>query len=114
MNVFHCAHCQQLLFFENVQCVRCGHPLAYLPDLKVVGSLEPAGGDLWHSPLPQAAGRVYRLCANYHRENVCNWAVLADEEHTHCVSCRLNRMIPDLSKDANLAAWFKLEQAKRP
>ncbi len=66
MNVFHCAHCQQLLFFENVRCVRCGHPLAYLPDLKVVGSLEPAGGDLWHSPLPQAAGRVYRLCANYH------------------------------------------------
>ena len=76
MNVFHCAHCQQLLFFENVRCVRCGHPLAYLPDLKMVGSLEPADGDLWRSPLPQAAGRVYRLCANYHRENVCNWAVL--------------------------------------
>jgi hypothetical protein len=39
--------------FENVRCVRCEHPLAYLPDLKVVESLEPAGGDLWHSPLPQ-------------------------------------------------------------
>ena len=61
MNVFHCAHCQHLLFFENVRCVRCGHPLAYLPDLKVIRSLEPAGGDLWYSPLPQAAGRVYRL-----------------------------------------------------
>jgi len=47
MQMFHCAHYQHLLFFENVQCVRCGHPLAYLPDLDVVSSLEPAGDAVW-------------------------------------------------------------------
>ena len=113
MNVFHCAHCQQQLFFENVRCVRCGHPLAYLPDLKVVGSLEPAGGDLWHSPLPQAAGRVYRLCANYHRENVCNWAVPTTDPQPLCWSCRFTRVIPDLRQPGHKAAWYRLEVAKR-
>ena len=53
MHIFHCDYCQQLIFFENVQCVRCGHLLAYLPDLEVVGSLEPVGEDLWRSPLPR-------------------------------------------------------------
>ena len=45
MKIFHCGHCQQLIFFENSRCVSCDHPLAYLPDLGVVGSLDPAGGD---------------------------------------------------------------------
>jgi hypothetical protein len=65
MKIFHCDHCQQLVFFENVNCVNCAHPLAYLPDLGVIGSLEPAGGDLWQSPIPQGESRVYRLCDNY-------------------------------------------------
>ena len=53
MKVFHCDHCRQLVFFENVRCVGCGHALAYLPDLGVIGSLEEAGDGLWRSPLPR-------------------------------------------------------------
>ena len=45
MKVFHCDHCQQLVFFENVSCVKCGHTLAYLPDIDDMASLEPAEGD---------------------------------------------------------------------
>jgi hypothetical protein len=42
VKIFHCDHCRHLLFFENVRCVKCGHALAYLPDMGVIGSLEPA------------------------------------------------------------------------
>src|SRR5262245_20355543 len=113
MQTFHCAHCQHLLFFENVQCERCGHRLAYLPDLVVVTSLDPAGSDLWQSPLPQATGRLYRLCQNYTQEDVCNWAVPAADPHALCWSCRFTRVIPDLQQPGHKAAWYRLEVAKR-
>lgn len=113
MKVFHCDHCQHLIFFENVRCVKCDHTLAYLPDLGVVGSLEPAGVGLWKSPLPRAKGRVYHLCHNYMAENVCNWAVPADDSNPLCRSCRLTTVIPDLSVAGNRDAWYKLEVAKR-
>jgi hypothetical protein len=42
MKNFTCAQCQQLLFFENVTCTRCGHALAYLPDRASISPLVPA------------------------------------------------------------------------
>jgi hypothetical protein len=113
MKVFHCDHCQALVFFENVRCVNCGHALAYLPDLEVIASLNQAGENLWTSPLPRTAGRKYRLCENYVTHDVCNWAVPADDPNPLCRSCRLTRVIPDLGKADNKAAWYKLETAKR-
>jgi hypothetical protein len=113
MKVFRCDHCRQLVFFENVRCVACGHSLAFLPDLGVVGSLEPAGDGHWRSPIPRAGGGTYRLCRNYTREDVCNWAVPADDPNDLCPSCRLTRVIPDLSRPGHREAWYKLEVAKR-
>lgn len=113
MKIFHCDHCGQLLFFENVQCLGCTRPLAYLPDLGLVGSLDTAGNDLWQSPLPRAQGRRYRLCGNYRQHNVCNWAVEAESPHELCTSCRLTRVIPDLNVPGNREAWYRLELAKR-
>jgi hypothetical protein len=113
MKVFHCDHCQHLIFFENVQCVKCSHRLAYLPDLGVVGSLESIEGDLWRSPLPRAKGRTYRLCRNYVTENVCNWAVPSGDPNPLCLSCRLTAVIPDLSVGGHRDAWYKAEVAKR-
>jgi len=137
MKIFHCTHCQQLVFFENVRCLNCGHVLAYLPDLGVMAALEPSGDGLWRAPgmatpasppTPPPANATepatptepatapapaYRLCANYDRENVCNWAIPADEAHTLCGSCQLTRVIPDLTQPANRAAWYRLEVAKR-
>jgi hypothetical protein len=113
LKIFHCAHCDQLVFFENVACTRCGHVLAYLPDLGLVASLEADGADLWRSPLLAAAGRSYRLCRNYREENVCNWAVPAQDASELCRSCRLTRTLPDLSAPGNREAWYKLEVAKR-
>jgi len=112
MKVFHCTHCQQLVFFENTVCVRCNHKLAYLPDLEVVGSLDRIQDDLWQCPL-QEQDRTYRLCDNYTRENICNWALPPDAPHTLCDSCRFTQVVPDLGEPANREAWYKLEAAKR-
>jgi hypothetical protein len=120
MRIFHCDHCGQAVFFENTFCGNCGHKLAYLPDLKIVASLDPvepvAGGPAvprWTSPVPRAAGRTYKLCDNYASHNVCNWAVPADDPNALCTSCRMTRVIPDLSAPGNENAWRRLEAAKR-
>jgi hypothetical protein len=113
VKVFHCDHCEALVFFENVRCVNCDHALAYLPDLRVIGSLNEAGENLWTSPLQPPGERKYRLCENYVKHNVCNWAVPADDPNPLCRSCRLTRVIPDLGKPGNREAWYKLEAAKR-
>jgi hypothetical protein len=110
MKAFHCDSCGPRVFFENVACVRCGHVLAFLPDQLDVAALEPAEDDLWQA---QGTDRSYRLCVNYAQAQVCNWAVPADDPDPLCQSCRLTRVIPDLSLPANQEAWRKLEAAKR-
>jgi hypothetical protein len=112
MNVFHCNHCQQLVFFESTQCVRCGRTLAFLPDLKIIGSLDSIGGGLWSSPASGKA-QAYRLCDNYTMENICNWAIPVSDSHTLCDPCRLTRVMPDLNRPGSREAWYKLEAAKR-
>ena len=113
MKVFHCDHCDNLVFFENTHCVQCGHVLAFLPDLMEVGSLDVGDGGTWRSPHPSALGRAYRLCANYSGAQVCNWAVDARQDDMLCESCRLTTTIPDLSIEGNQTAWYRLEAAKR-
>jgi len=123
MKVFHCDHCRQAIFFENTVCGNCGHKLAYLPDLQVVASLDPADGrsaevgggppHLWSTPVPRGKGKRYRLCGNYIKYNVCNWALPADSTGELCPSCRLTRVIPDLSRPGNQEKWCRLEVAKR-
>jgi hypothetical protein len=113
MRVFHCDHCENLVFFENTHCLGCGHLLAFLPDLMEIGSLDPAGEGTWQSPHPAAIGRTYRLCANYSGAQVCNWAVDAGHDDPLCESCRLTTTIPDLTVEGHRAAWYKLEMVKR-
>lgn len=113
MKIFHCDHCDQLVFFENTRCLSCDQILAFLPDLSEIGSLQDAGDGLWSCANPQTQGKKYRLCDNYTRENVCNWAIDADDANPLCISCRLTRVLPDLSLPQNKQAWFLLEAAKR-
>jgi hypothetical protein len=113
MKIFHCDHCQQLVFFENIRCVKCQHVLAYLPDIMDMGSLEPAGENLWRSPARGAESKSYRMCRNYQVENVCNWAVPSIDPNPLCGSCRLTRVIPDLALPGRREDWYCLERAKR-
>jgi len=90
--------------------------VAYLPDLGVVGSLDqdPVDPERWRSPLPKAPAGGYRLCRNYAEQEVCNWTVPEEEPGaTLCLSCRLTRVIPDLTQPGVKVAWYKLETAKR-
>ena len=113
MKVFHCDHCSALVFFENSQCVTCGHALAFLPELFVMGSLEQVNDQEWVSPIPAANGRKYRLCRNYIERDDCNWAVASEDTQGLCHSCRLTTVIPDLDAPGQFTALYKLEAAKR-
>ncbi len=113
MRIFHCAHCGNLVYFENHQCVRCGHVLAFIPDLQRITSLDAATDGTWRTPDPAAQPRRFRLCQNYVQHQVCNWAVDAECADPLCRACRLTRVIPELSVPGNQQAWYKLEVAKR-
>src|ERR1700722_9449848 len=81
MKTFHCTHCQNLIFFENVRCLSCGHALAFLPDLGIMGALTESSDGLWRADMQartqQVDSRGYRLCANYDQVSVCNWVIPA-------------------------------------
>lgn len=109
MRIFHCDACGELVYFENTRCLNCGTALAYLPDVAEVRALNPANEENWQS----TGGAHYRLCQNYSAHDVCNWAVPADDSNPYCISCRLTRVIPDLSVDGNKMAWARFEAAKR-
>ena len=52
MKTFHCTHCQNLIFFENVRCLSCGHALAFLPDLGIMAALIEGPDGLWRRDMP--------------------------------------------------------------
>jgi hypothetical protein len=112
MKTFHCTNCQNLVFFENVSCLKCGHALAYLPDQAVMAALTQDSDGNWHVKGSSELHASYRLCANYKEQNVCNWAVATDDPNVLCRSCRLTTVIPDLTASGR-EAWFRLESAKR-
>ena len=118
MKTFDCDHCGQPLFFENVQCLRCGSQLAFLPDGLTLAAIEPVPGDegLWRRRAPPggpAGTRTYRLCRNNSEHQACNFAVPADDPNALCASCRLTRILPDLSVPQNRSRWYRIEVAKR-
>ena len=113
MKIFYCDHCNSLVFFENVQCVKCGHTLGFLPDILDLSALE-AGPDSSRQALTaEAKGRMYRPCQNGREHQVCNWLVPAEDKNPFCVACRMNQTIPDLTITGNLERWHKMEIAKR-
>ncbi len=106
MKLFACGCCGQTVYFENVQCVRCGSRLGFVADELALAAFEPAP-DGWRR-LGGGGGR-YRLCANYEQHAACNWMVPAADDHPLCRACRLNRTIPNLSVPGNLALWRRLQ-----
>ncbi len=108
MKTFHCTHCQNLVFFENVKCLNCQRDLAYLPDQMEMAALEKRDDGLWYHE-----DQAYKLCANSISHQICNWALPAAETEELCRSCRLTHVIPDLSQPGNEEAWRRLEIAKR-
>ena len=113
MKAFTCHVCRQMIFFENVQCLRCERALGYLPDVEVLSALEPAANGEWRPLAPEAGARRYKMCLNYSREQVCNWLLASEDDATLCLACRFNQTIPDLSLPENRGLWQRFEAAKR-
>jgi hypothetical protein len=124
MRTFHCDHCGNALYFENVTCLRCGSSLAFLPDRMDLCAIEPVAGEqgLWQRRVrgrpgrPGRSGRSnghWRLCANHGQVQACNFGVPQQDPNPLCVSCRQTRVLPDLSVPQNKLRWYRIEVAKR-
>ena len=115
MKLFTCVACRQIVHFENSQCMRCGHALAYLPDRGILTALEPVPEDAaaFTALDPTVAGVRYRHCGNRLDHEACNWAVPETDAQRFCRACRLNDVIPTLAEPGAAEAWIKLERAKR-
>jgi hypothetical protein len=53
----------------------------------------------------------FKYCQNA-TYGTCNWLVPLSDPSPFCPACRLNRMIPDLTKEENQKKWRNLEVAK--
>src|SRR6267154_2668823 len=108
MKLFTCSACREIAHFENSQCTRCGHVLAFLPDRATLTALEPAPGSesLFVTLGSEAKRTRYRPCGNQLDHGACNWTVPEGDDHRFCPACRLNALIPDLSDAKAKEAWL--------
>jgi hypothetical protein len=109
--------CSRAIFFGNNHCLNCDTPLGYEPHLGKVFSLAPGSApDTWQlagSDVPENHYTVYRRCANSITAAGCNWLIESGDTNPYCLSCRLNRIIPDVSNPENAVLWRRIEEAKR-
>jgi len=87
MKFFRCQACDNIIYFENRTCGRCGHRLGYVPELEIMSALEPAGGGAWRPMAGDGTPRGFCANADY---DVCNWLTAAGAKDRLCVACRHN------------------------
>jgi hypothetical protein len=109
MRAFSCDSCQNLLFFENTRCLRCGHAQGFLASsLRLIALRDGEAGD---HPVGLLDGAQFRHCANGDRIG-CNWLV-TDPDEAFCACCRLTRTRPSDGDGEGLASWIDAEACKR-
>lgn len=109
---FRC-ECDSPVFFRNTQCLNCQAQLGYAPalgDLRSLESGDTPGG--WRLS-GEDNSLEYRRCANFHSAVGCNWLVPIEDPEELCLSCRLNRSLPDLENEDNRRYWAAIELGKR-
>lgn len=110
MKLFKCNHCGQVLYFENSKCEKCGCQLGFSGQSLQLSPLIEKGNDTYKI-YEDNSEKLYHYCKN-HDYNVCNWLVPAKEENLFCTACRLNRTIPNISKNEYRQQWNTIENAK--
>jgi hypothetical protein len=116
--------CGSTVFLRNSACLNCHRQLGYEPQRAQVVALhatelngqwtiesEGQGNNL-------AGVRRYHRCANLHSAANCNWLRPVDVQMPGgddglCLSCSLNRTIPDQTLPENHVLWQRIEVAKR-
>ncbi|MEQ1653103.1 MAG: putative zinc-binding metallopeptidase [Hyphomicrobium sp.] len=113
MRNFACTKCGNRVFFENVVCLKCSHPVGFHVPTMAMAALDGIAGS--DGLFRNASGKNkedLRYCSNA-AHGVCNWLAASNDESTRCVACDLNRTIPNLAVPGNLKAWSDLERAKK-
>jgi hypothetical protein len=67
----------------------------------------------WSLAGEEGSSALFRRCANLESPAGCNWLVPAANPSDLCISCRLNRTIPNLDDADNCRYWRSIENAKR-
>lgn len=109
MKNFIC-ECGNTLYFANATCLACNRPLGFIPETMTLSACDVQSDGTW---IACTNGKQYSPCKNYQQYNVCNWLVDVNDEREFCRSCELTETIPDLSRQENIALWYKMELAKR-
>lgn len=100
---FRC-QCSRHVLFRNNLCIACSTLLGHL-------SLTPGSAPgRWRVAEKE---REYKRCVNLDTPGGCSWLLPADAAASHCISCRLDRTIPDLGDADNRLYWSAIEAAKR-
>ncbi|MDO3386495.1 putative zinc-binding metallopeptidase [Gilvimarinus sp. SDUM040013] len=107
MKDFQC-ECGNRIFFFNNRCLSCERRLGFDPNLLIMRAFPKTDG--W---LRSDSGEDFNYCQNYYDFNACNWLVKKGSKNRYCLSCRLNKTVPDLVSAENINRWSKLEAAKR-
>lgn len=109
MKRFHCTSCGNELYFSSTRCLDCGQRVGYLPHAFNMTTLQDDGSG---RAVATHDGVTHVSCRN-EEHYACNWLVPEGEANGFCISCRHNRIIPDLSIPEHAAGWRTLELAKR-
>ncbi len=110
MQTFNC-QCGNTLFFDSNFCVNCKRDTVTCPHCANVTPVEetPSGALQCGNT---ACGALLRRCSNDLQYDACNRALDANDVNALCSYCRLNSVVPDLSRNENVTLWRKLEAAK--
>jgi hypothetical protein len=116
MKNFACTSCGNEAFFENVICLSCHHAIGFDPIRSKMVALEPADEASFRAigdGEPSGQGSCQVAYCNNRQYDACNWLRPAEAQNGLCLACGLNRTIPNLTEQGNLAAWRELEMAKK-
>jgi hypothetical protein len=115
MKLFSCDVCAEQIYFESTECVQCKSQLGYLPEARDVRALTAKEGATPTLRVEQAgaAAKLYQRCKNAIEYDACNWLVAQGSASPYCDSCSLSELVPNLTEPENLAAFKRLEAAKR-
>ena len=112
--------CGRPVFFRNSRCLACDTPLGYEVQRERVLPLQPGPQQGSWQLRGDHSAALYHRCRNFETAAGCNWLVpytpgVPDDHGGNglCVSCNLDRTIPDLSFEDNGQLWAKFEAAKR-
>ena len=112
MRVFSCGNCGQTVYFDNVVCENCGTALGFDPSDLTMLTLCPADRQFGHAHHRAAHPRTY--CVQLRSVRFATGWCRPSGKGDLCLSCGLNRTIPDLTVAGNLETLVRIREGQAP